>query len=426
MNLEIVIALITAPLYIIPTFIEIKKNGLTASTFYFLYALFGTWLFSLLIGVKLLDDNSVIAPWIVDISNLPWIQFAILNIAIFYIQTIKSKKNINKRIVSISKTKIFAFFTFVLTISLIVCTIWAHGSISEWVSDSYRRVAIEKLIVNLLFPISTFTNVSSIILYAISRREKLNLSTIGIIYTTCGLQLISSLASGGRSILFLYMISLYIAHGKTKIPKWIINTLIFIIIIGSSGIIVYSRYQQQEAKASFTLNLVNIIEASYIGLPFIDHFELSRNYANDYGHDFGSALFSLATLPIPRALWPDKPLQLSRLVRQAYWGDATGGIPPGLFGEAFIGFGWIGFMITGLIYALLLRWFSNQYSLRSDETYSVATVATLGSTIGFVLVRGGLDIGIYRVGLIVIAHIICCAILFNAKFKTLNNAINKN
>jgi oligosaccharide repeat unit polymerase len=417
-NFEILISIITSPLYIIPPFIEFKKNGLTASTYFFFYALFGTWLFSLLIGLRLLDENSVIAPWLVDISNLPWIQFAILNITIFYIQTIKNKKINNKKIVSISKTKIFAIFTFILTISLILCTIWFHGSISEWISDSYRRVAIEKLVINLLFPISTFTNVSSIILYTIAKREKLNLLTTATIYATCVLQLISSLASGGRSILFLYIISLYIAHKKTKIPKWIIITLISIIIIGSSGIIVYSRYQQQEAKASFTLNIVNIIEASYIGLPFIDHFELSRNYANDYGHDFCSALFSLATLPIPRVLWPDKPLQLSRLVRQAYWGDATGGIPPGLFGEAFIVFGWIGFIITGVIYGLLLKWFSNQYSLQSDETYPVATVATIGSTIGFVLVRGGLDIGIYRVGLIIIAHIICCSILFNKNRKT--------
>lgn len=412
MNATLAMAIGTLPFYLVPLVYEFKKRGTTASTIFFTYSFLGTWLFCLLLSLEIISNDGVIAPWIVNPANLPWLEFAAINTLIFLIQLAHKRHRLTK-IESISKDRLKRFTAFIscLTILYIFLTILAHGSIGSWIENSYRRSALENPIVNLLFPVATLTTTACIVLYTVARRESLGWQLRVSIYFTTALQLLIALASGGRSVLLLLVVSLLIAHGKPKAPKWILYSAVSLAIVSGSGLMIYARYQQQEAKASFDLNISNIIEASYTGLPYIDHFELARQYTQDFGHDYGSELLAIAVLPVPRALWEDKPIQLSRKMREAYWGDTSGGIPPGLFGEGFIGFGWIGVILISILYGMILRTFSSKYSLHNKSIRSISATAVLGSAIGFVLIRGGLDIGTYRVGMIFLFFFVCVSYL---------------
>jgi len=297
-----------------------------------------------------------------------------------------------------------------------VITIAIYGSLEAWVAASYTRVAIDNSFLNYLFPLATFSLVACIALYAVQRRLTLSRGTTCAIYAACVLQLLVALIAGGRSVLLFYLFSLLVAHGRIRLPRWVTLTAVAVIAVTISGSMVFLRYQQQAADARFTLNLRNVISASYTGLPYIDHFQLARDYVARNGHDFGGLYAKVLLLPVPRQLWADKPLQLSRRMREEYWGDSSGGIPPGYFGEAFIAFGWPGVIAASLVFGGLLRHLSHRFPLRpSSGPYIISIAAVTGYAIGFVLIRGGLDIGAYRVGLIVASLWLVTRIIFPSK-----------
>ena len=93
---------------------------------------------------------------------------------------------------------------------------------------------------------------------------------------------------------------------------------------------------------------------------------------------YGLTLLSLLTMPIPRAIWPDKLLPATGPVTEAFypglrelWGTT---IPPGMIGEFFMNFGLIGvpvgMFLAGAGYAILRkRW------LRRRNTSSLIAYA---------------------------------------------------
>jgi len=396
-------AILTLPAYLFPLVWSSIRNGPVASTFFFAYTFAASWLFSLFIAMGVLDQSSLIAPWVVRLDDIPWYPFALINIVVFATSNLSTKKNRFDRAIRLDRVGKAAWLTLGLAILYIAASVVAYGGLAQWVALSYSRAVLDDSTINYLSPLAVLTGVSSIVLYAISRRQKLNPKTKFAIIFNCALQLLVSTISGGRSVLLLYVVSLVIVQGKSHLPRWIRYSLLAGALIMASGLMIFARYNQQDAKASFSLNLDNIVSASYTGLPFIDHFTLSEAYTASEGHDFGSSYLNLVTLPIPRQLWPEKPIQLSRRMRQKFWGDSTGGIPPGYFGEAYIAFGWIGVFAAALILGSLLSHLTSRFPAKKGSSYQVAITAVTGSAIGFVLMRGGLDIGVYRVGLILVA-----------------------
>lgn len=52
---------------------------------------------------------------------------------------------------------------------------------------------------------------------------------------------------------------------------------------------------------------------------------------------YGSSYLTIAALPVPRALWPDKPGTVGKLAGEVFYG-VKAGIPPGAIGEAYWNF----------------------------------------------------------------------------------------
>lgn len=81
-------------------------------------------------------------------------------------------------------------------------------------------------------------------------------------------------------------------------------------------------------------------------------FKLGETYAN------------LIFAPIPRTIWPEKPeLSVGLFVKRELYNRPTGtnGYPPGLLGEAFINFGFIGIFIVPAIWGAFLKVFYNSF-----------------------------------------------------------------
>ncbi|WP_156875648.1 hypothetical protein [Ornithinimicrobium pekingense] len=74
----------------------------------------------------------------------------------------------------------------------------------------------------------------------------------------------------------------------------------------------------------------------------------------------GSTLWNYVIAPVPRAIWPDKPIidtgvPIGRII---YRTDGTS-IPPGLIGEAYWAFGIVGVCLAALVFGVALRFITD-------------------------------------------------------------------
>lgn len=407
------ISLLTAPFYLIPLIRSWRAIPFSPSTIFFTYSTLGSWFLSLLLDLKLFDEKNLIASWIITKEGIPFTGFALANFTIFLLTEIKFKKNKQQYLLRTSKTTKIISAALILTLTEILITLYLYSGLDNWINASYARVKIEDSRINFIFPLMLTVNVVISCAYCVLTSSKTTKTQRILLYTTIALQTFYLIGAGGRSILLLMLVSLAIIKLRKVTTSSAIKILFaFAGIIIASGLMISARYEAQGASAKFENTIENIITASYTGLPFIDHIALSAEYVKRNDLSYFDTYSSIWSFFIPRSIWQEKPIQISRLMRDEFWGDSSGGIPPGFFGEGVIAFGWLGFLITVPLYAAILS-FSNHYCTSPQIIHlQRLRTAVMSTLIGFILVRGGLDIGTYRVGLVIAAYIITERVLY--------------
>lgn len=75
----------------------------------------------------------------------------------------------------------------------------------------------------------------------------------------------------------------------------------------------------------------------------------------------GSSYMALLTLPIPRALWPEKPGLIAGMVGETFFNTSVG-MPPGAVGEAYWNFGIPGILIVFVLFGVFTRWLADTFA----------------------------------------------------------------
>jgi oligosaccharide repeat unit polymerase len=75
---------------------------------------------------------------------------------------------------------------------------------------------------------------------------------------------------------------------------------------------------------------------------------------------YGSSYFALLTLPVPRAVWPDKPGQVGGLVGDVFF-HSPAGTPPGPIGEAYWNFHIPGVVIIFFLFGVFQKWLAQSF-----------------------------------------------------------------
>ena len=98
---------------------------------------------------------------------------------------------------------------------------------------------------------------------------------------------------------------------------------------------------------------------------------------NQIDHLRGSSYMALLTLPVPRALWPEKPGLVAGRVGETFF-NSNFGIPPGPVGEAYWNFGVPGVLIVFSLFGAFQKLLANAFARYAHQpAASVPYVITL-------------------------------------------------
>lgn len=349
---------------------------------------------------------SFLSPFI-EIYNVEYaILLMIMVFSIVMISSISFKRNkitkVEKLPYSMKGIQVLSLLSFLFFCIYIMLSIIFAGSINDALVAAYSRARVNDSLANFravfIWGSVVFTVISSYFLfngYVKSKKLKylilLNILLTGLL----------TLMDGGRAVLLMYILSFFFGSlVNIKITRIIKFSLLFSIIISIiSYVMIKVRYETQNAKIADDGKIP--LSETINGLAYFDHFLISIQYAKDVGYNFGTVYLNAFMSFIPRDIYPDKAIPLSAEVRNYLYGDSTGGIPPGLFGEAYIAGGLIGLVLISVLYGRILHSTAvlTNKAVVSDCPIRMAIAGIMIPMIGFTLVRGGFDIGVIRVGI---------------------------
>jgi len=174
---------------------------------------------------------------------------------------------------------------------------------------------------------------------------------------------------GSKSILFIFLLTLAVLYHRLRRP--IAGSLA--VVGGGVTFLALTAYAlfareylaigQLVSLETFDIaSLFNVVRAEFFGnfIQLQTMIVLVGRVPHELHYQLGRTFLATATMPVPRGLWPDKPLPSTGVFTLAFWPDSwlMNGttLPPGLFGEFYLNFGWAGVAVGAFLFARVGRW----------------------------------------------------------------------
>lgn len=181
--------------------------------------------------------------------------------------------------------------------------------------------------------------------------------------------------SSSRSLLLYFFVALFIVHHvlsggwrSKQVNVAIVMVLSVIVSMGALRFIQqrsvsYAEYSEEVGvgrsvgRVAVTNNFLGIKKTSVL-LDIVP---------SQVAHSYGSTYFLWLVAPIPRSIWPEKPIvRIGGVLGAKVYGTRdTNGIPPGFVGEAYYNFGWLGIPFVAFLFGAGIRWFYEAFGKRS-------------------------------------------------------------
>ena len=182
----------------------------------------------------------------------------------------------------------------------------------------------------------------------------------------------------------------YLAHGRVRLRTLVLPGAAAAIL---AALTLSFRLTLQGTETGLSEALQLMIKQ----MSLLDGYALSARYVDEFGFA-GWHYWDTLQQIFPRALFPEKPLQLSKALRLMEARDTLGGLTPGLAGEAFAAGGLVGVAGIGLAFGSALGLLDNAYRRLREMTPMVqALVVSLLPVLAIFVLRGGFDTAIFRI-----------------------------
>lgn len=197
---------------------------------------------------------------------------------------------------------------------------------------------------------------------------------------------------GGRTQLVITGIAfglVFLGSGRMRLRSLFLPAL-------AAGLLIALTLSFRLTLQGETTDLLAAARITLSQLSLLEGYALAARFAEEAGYQSAHYWTTLQQL-LPRALFPEKPMQLSRELRLMAARDTLGGLTPGLAGEAFAAGGLICLSFTGIVFGGALALLDNAYrALLGLQPLAQALVASLIPLLAIFLLRGGLDTAVFR------------------------------
>lgn len=124
---------------------------------------------------------------------------------------------------------------------------------------------------------------------------------------------------------------------------------------------------------------------------YFELFSASVLFAERNGINFGQNFLNVLLRPVPRSIWPDKPLGVGLQMREEFYGDRLSGVPPTLLGEFYIAFGVVGMVLVGIIIALSVAYVKRN-EFKSKNPYLLGFLSLFVFSFPMEMMKAGFEI----------------------------------
>jgi len=203
--------------------------------------------------------------------------------------------------------------------------------------------------------------------------------------------------SSSRSLLLYFIIAIFAVHHFST-GGWKIRNVGYAVLVASIIISVMGglRYAQQRSVSLQAFQEEVGVAGSFGKVASSNNFLGIKKTAvlmdivpSEVPHTYGTTYLLWMITPIPRSIWPEKPIvRIGGVLGEQVFGTReTNGIPPGFVGEAYLNFGWLGIPLVALCFGVIFRKFFESYgrncysSPRSILIYSILFVPIVFSSL---------------------------------------------
>jgi hypothetical protein len=306
----------------------------------------------------------------------------------------------DKRFFSSSqRTAIYcAVLSVIFSVLYIATMALQFGSLAAIAARLYQRTNFEVSSANILQTLTLGAFVFAIfaVVFARGLRGKVQVyawGAVAVFFMLC-------LLLGGRSNLGLLVVAIfYLPFIRMRVSRAVLGVAAAVALFGVASYAIISFRTEAQGGASQATSIADRIGVAARGLTYVDHIAAAVEYASVREHDRGQVYLNVLTSPVPRDLWPSKPLPISIEMRSFLFGDTQGGAPPGLLGEAFIAFGTLGSLGAAALLGFLLGKVNSvtNLALQFDCRLRTAIAGIAAPLVAFSLVRGGFDASTTRI-----------------------------
>ncbi|SNC61763.1 oligosaccharide repeat unit polymerase [Kytococcus aerolatus] len=178
-------------------------------------------------------------------------------------------------------------------------------------------------------------------------------------------------------IAYTVFVALAIASLLKRPPKLIALLLVTVVGIGVINFLTLSRGSSTSEVELSDVLAVSVIEESVIyNRNFADLYNASHIIANTpevLPSANGSTITGWLAAPIPRALWPEKPLvNPGPIVGEYIYGNGRSGVPPGIVAEMWWNWQWPGIVVGTFVGGILVGLVSRLKNISSASTAWIA------------------------------------------------------
>lgn len=188
--------------------------------------------------------------------------------------------------------------------------------------------------------------------------------------------------------------------GKRFRPAWLVATVVVALTINQAVTAFRSAGDDRDASVGpptpVALFDAAVLNRNQIELPKTAH--LYEAVGRELPLAWGATVARWALAPIPRSLWPDKPvIQPGPIVGQTLYDQPVAGVPPSLVGELFWNYHWPGVIVGSFLIGLGLRAVQTAFQpVRGGDPMRAALFVAGPMTMGFEMIGGSIGSGLFR------------------------------